>query len=198
MQKNKRNIKEFGAFAGFINVFFGKEIRDKQSGFTLIEVLVVVLIIGILTSIALPQYQRSVYKARFAQAKITVSALADAMEAYYPAHMKYTPVLDGLDVSIDVISWPKNCTQESGACTYSTSWGWCILDAGGRVYCKINGAELAYYVFLENNTYHTGQKFCFAWHVTDPNAWEYKFCQRETGSSTPDTSWAGSNSGFRY
>ena len=49
-----------------------------NKAFTLIELLVVVLIIGILSAIALPQYKKSVIKARFAEAMTNLHTLNEA------------------------------------------------------------------------------------------------------------------------
>ncbi len=53
-----------------------------KKGFTLIELLVVVLIIGILSSVALPQYQKAVLKSRASEAWTNLKNINMAANAY--------------------------------------------------------------------------------------------------------------------
>lgn len=72
-----------------------------KKGFTLIELLVVVLIIGILSAVALPQYQRTIAKARTTEAMVALKAITDAQEVYYIAYDDYAADISQLDVKVD-------------------------------------------------------------------------------------------------
>lgn len=63
--------------------------KRTQSGFTLVELMIVVAIVGILASIAVPSYQESVRKSRRADAKGALMGLANAMERHFTETNSY-------------------------------------------------------------------------------------------------------------
>ncbi|WP_424244778.1 type IV pilus assembly protein PilE [Elusimicrobium posterum] len=109
-----------------------------KKGFTLIELLVVVLIIGILASIALPQYTKAVEKSRTAEALIMLKNITDAANRYYLQHGSYVPDghpmnFEDLDIDIPNVNdfsnaWTKNfkyaiAAQSSNSLTLTATYG---------------------------------------------------------------------------
>jgi prepilin-type N-terminal cleavage/methylation domain-containing protein len=72
--------------------------KRKNAGFTLIELLIVVLIIGILAAIAIPQYYLVVERSRVSEATSVISAIKSSEERYLLYGGAYTAVVSNLDV----------------------------------------------------------------------------------------------------
>lgn len=104
---------------------FYKEKKVKQ-GFTLIELLVVVLIIGILSSIALPQYSRAVEKARAAEAVVMADGIHKGVLLYYLANNSFPSSLDDLDIEVNP---SKHFDIVLGRRAYG-AWPFCVRRLG--------------------------------------------------------------------
>lgn len=71
-------------------------IGKKQTGFTLVELLVVMAIIALLVSIAAPRYFHSVDKAREASLRANLAVMRDSIDKYYSDHGRYPAQLQDL------------------------------------------------------------------------------------------------------
>ena len=173
--------------------------KNKQA-FTLIELLVVVLIIGILAAVALPQYQKAVWKSRYIQAKTLVTSIAQAEERYYLANGTYTRNYDELDVDIPLTE--ENIVCYTDGCHAHYSWGRCALD-GNNMLCVVykNGSDyLSYTVRFMHSTNLEGTAHCLAWgNSGKPTSSDinYQICKAETKDPYPE-SWSVNVYGWEY
>ena len=111
----------------------------NKKGFTLLELLVVVLIIGILASSALPQYQMAVTKAKVASILPLMRRFKDALAEYKLQHGSYlTEDGDYPDADTLGVNWPTDweCYDNFATDCHNDYWS-CYVnsDESGFVGC---------------------------------------------------------------
>jgi type IV pilus assembly protein PilA len=103
----------------------------KQEGFTLIELMIVVAIIGILAAIAIPNFLQYQLKSRQAEAKTNLGAIRTSLTAFQAERGCY----------VGVTTWPTTNVPAINAKNVPTAWSTAATPVPGGVttYCQAVG-----------------------------------------------------------
>lgn len=153
------------------------------TGFTLMELLVVVLIIGILATVALPQYQMAVEKSRVAEARSMIQSIAQAREVYRLANGEFPTSFRDIDIRI------SSKVEDDSSCMSTKNWEYCIDTDSIEADPKNLSGERRYILTYYPNTGEVppsvaGKLTCY---FEYPNTPAEKFCRSFGGQLDDET-----------
>ncbi len=95
----------------------------EQKGFTLVEVMVVIVIIGILVSITVSQFSKQANKAKTARAEAELKSMATIISIYYAEKNVYPTADTNTTTGIETVMKNNGIKWDSTGATFNDPWG---------------------------------------------------------------------------
>ena len=152
--------------------------QKKNKGFTLIEILVVIVIIAVLAAIGLPHYRVIIFKSHLTRLMPIVHSVYGAQQHYYMVHGTYADSFDELVVSFPDVSKCAKINSVKYRCdkdvfmfadkNFVNNKYYPDVQVQYWISGKDDGSKLAYLEVLEDFTHQSGftlkkgKRYCLA------------------------------------
>ena len=137
--------------------------KSKQSGFTIVELLIVIVVIGILAGLVITTFTGIQQKARNTERQTDIKALHGQLEAYTAQNGRYptlanmnttawrTTNMKGLDS--EALRDPKNTVQTLVATPAANSYSYAVFASDGTTACDnaVGGTDCMVYTLTATN-----------------------------------------------
>lgn len=116
-------------------------IKSKQQGFTIVELLIVIVVIGILAALVITTFTGIQQKARNTERETDIKALQGQIEAYYAQNGRYPTLANMNDTSFrdtnmkgldaEALKDPKGSAQTLVGAAAANSYSYAVEGDGG-------------------------------------------------------------------
>jgi len=105
--------------------------NGKQNGFTLVELAIVIVIIGVLASFGVPQFRNAVERSKAGEAFAYLASIRAAQERYHARTGSYATLVADLDVSMGTPKYFTIAEPAAGTCAdIEACWQMTLTRAG--------------------------------------------------------------------
>ena len=170
-----------------------------SKAFTLVELLVVVLIIGVLAAVAVPQYQKVIVKNKYTYVKMVGQAIARAQDLFYLEKGQYSNGFSSLTIDMPREGFNE---EKSNDGKYVYNWGYCVLNNRVAVECFLDKERMKFMMYYNHiNSAHKGERSCGVYQELNTRRdVQHKVCSQETNRTSPSSGphQSGENRHYLY